>query len=480
VKRLAVVGLVVVVVAIGGLLFYPRAERLSVANAATLTVLHGEVAAQKSGAADFAPALDGDLLTNGDTVRADAAGNAVITFFDGSTLTVESGAQARIVSLARTGGAAIQVAIEQTLGRTWASVQNLGAGSSFQIRTPAATATVRGTAFETIVATVNGISSTTVKTTEGQVAVQGSAGGQTTVGPGQEVQVAQGAAAPTDPTISSPRPRLDFMPLANVRYTVIDPRGLQCGATIRQIPGCDPSGGAVSIGGPVTGTYAVVLNATSPAPGAVLAAEGSRGPAKDFSARFSANLSVGGLVRTTLGVTAPAAGPLATSGFTAAELIASVCDAEAGGRVFSSGAVASRGDALASYGRQAPQHPAAIVLRASELTDVAGDSLKDADLPVDVSGIAVTIDNAGLHVPAQVHIGPLSVPATATVIAGTRGGWLVLKTRDLDLGPVPSGAKDELMLALDRSLADFAGSFPLVVERVAFRSGCLAVLGTTP
>jgi len=46
-----------------------------------------------------APALDGDLLTTGDSVRADPAGNAVVTFFDGSTLTVESGRAGQGLSL---------------------------------------------------------------------------------------------------------------------------------------------------------------------------------------------------------------------------------------------------------------------------------------------------------------------------------------------------------------------------------------------
>ncbi len=477
-KRLAIVVLVLVV-AVGALLFFPRADSLSIANAATLAVLHGQVDAQK-GTADFAPALDGDLLATGDTVRANAAGNAVVTFFDGSTLTVESGAQAKIASLTKTGSGGIQVAIGQTLGRTWASVQKLGAGSSFQIRTPTATATARGTAFETIVATVNGVTTTTVKTTEGQVVVQGAAGGQTTVGAGQEVQIAQGAQAPADPTTSPPGPRLRFTPTANVGFTVIDPRGLQCSTAIRQVPGCDFSGAVVSIDGPVMGTYSIALSSTTAAPGATLAADGSRGATNDFSAKFNTNLSVGDLVRTTLGVTAPETGQLATSGFTAAELVTSVCDAEASGKVFSSGAVAARGDALSSYSRQAPKQPAAIVLQASELTQVATDSVKDANLPVAVSGIAVTIDSSGVHLNAQVRLGPVNVPATASVIAGTRGGALVLKTRELDFGPVPGGIKDQLVLALDRSLADFAGSFPLVVDRVAFRSGCVAVIGTTP
>jgi hypothetical protein len=478
VKRVAIV-LLVLVVAVGTLVLLPRGDALSIANAATLTVLHGQVDAQKNGAA-FAPALDGDLLTSGDSVRADAAGNAVVTFFDGSTLTVESGAQVKVASLTKTSSGGIQLTIEQTLGRTWASVQKLASGSTFEIKTPTSTAAVRGTVFETVVETVNGVTTTTIKTTEGQVVVQAVSGGQTTVGPGQEVQVPQGAQAPVNPTPSSPGPRLRFTPSANVGFTIIDPRGLQCSTAIRQVPGCDFSGAVVSIDGPITGTYSVALTAAAAAPDATLTAEGTRGTANDFSTKFMTNLSTGDLVRTTLGVTAPATGALATSGFTAAEIVTSVCGAEASGRVFSSGAVATRGDALAAYGRQAAKQPAAIVLQASELTQAATDGLKDVNLPVRVSGIIVSIDGAGVHLNAQASAGPFTVPATANVIAGTSGGKLVMRTRDLDLGPVPGTVKDQLVLALDRSLTDFAGSFPLVVDRVAFRSGCMAVIGMTP
>jgi Tfp pilus assembly major pilin PilA len=478
VKRVAI-GVLVLAVAVAALVLFPRGGTLSIANAATLTVLHSQVDAQKSGA-DFAPALDGDLLTTGDTVRADAAGNAVVTFFDGSTLTVESGAQVKVASLTKTSIGGIQVTIEQTLGRTWASVRKLGSDSTFQIKTPTSTAAVRGTAFETIVATVNGVTTTTIRTTEGQVLVQAVSGGQTTVDAGQEVQVPQGTQAPANPTPSTPGPRLRFTSTANVGFTIIDPRGLQCSTDIRQVPGCNFSGAVVTIDGPVSGTYSIALTAAAIAPGATLTVDGTRGPTNDFSAKFTTNLSVGDLVRTTLGVTTPATGALTTSGFTPAEIVTSVCGAEAGGRVFSSGAVASRGDALAAYGRQAAKQPAAIVLQASELTQAATDGLKGVNLPVQVSGIIVSIDGAGVHLNAQASAGPFTVPATANIIAGTSGGKLVMKTRGLDLGPVPGNVRDQLVLALDKSLTDFAGSFPLVVDRVAFRIGCMAVIGTTP
>ena len=477
-KRFAIV-LLVVVVAVGAFLFYPRSGALSIANAATLTVLHGQIDAQKGGNG-FAPALDGDLLTGGDVVRADTAGNAVVSFFEGSTLTVESGSQVKVASLVRTSSGGIQVTIEQTLGRTWASVQKLSGGSTFEIKTPTSTAAVRGTAFETIVATVNGVTTTTVKTTEGEVIVQAAAGGQTTVGAGQEVQIAQGAQAPANPSTQPPAPRLRFTPSANVGFTVIDPRGLQCSTAVRQIPGCNFNGASVTIDGPASGTYAIAMTAAATAPGATLTLDALRATATDFSARFTTNLNLGDLVRTTVGVTVPATGASTTTGFTAAEIVTSVCGAEARGRVFSSGPVADRGNALAAYGRTNAKQPAAIILSASELTQAAAESAATAGLPVTVSGISISIDRAGLHLNAQASAGPFSIPATANIIAGARDGKLTLKTRDIDAGPIPGNVRDQLSATLDSGLTDFAASFPLVVERVAFRSGCIAVIGTTP
>jgi len=478
VKRFAIV-LLVVVVAAGGFLFFPRGGSLSIANAATLAVLHGQVDAQKSGG-DFTPAFDGDLLTAGDVVRANAAGNAVVTFFEGSTLTIESGSQVRVASLTKTSDGGIQVTIEQTLGRTWASVQKLGSSSTFEVKTPTSTAAVRGTAFETIVETTNGVTTTTVKTTEGDVIVQAVSGGQTSVGAGQQVQIAEGGQAPANPSPQPQTPRLRFTPSANVGFTVIDPRGLQCSVTVRQIPGCNFSGAVISIDGPASGTYALALTAAAAAPGATLTIDALRGTATDFSTRFTTNLNLGDLVRTTIGVTVPASGASTTTAFTAAEIVTTVCGAEARGRVFSSGPVGDRGNALAAYGRANPNQPAAIILSAGELTAAAAESAATAGLPLTINGITVTIDASGLHLNAQATAGPLTVPATANIIAGARDGKLILRTRDLDAGPIPGSVKDQLAAALDKGLSDFGSSFPLVVERVTFRSGCLAVIGTTP
>jgi len=86
--RRVLVLLLVAVVAVGAFLFFPRPAGALAANAATIAVFRGDVDAQHSGAA-FSPALDGDILAGGDVVRSNQQGRAVLTFFEGSTLSIE-------------------------------------------------------------------------------------------------------------------------------------------------------------------------------------------------------------------------------------------------------------------------------------------------------------------------------------------------------------------------------------------------------
>ncbi len=79
------------VVGVGVYLSLRPTSNATADNAATVGVLSTAVDAQK-GSAAFVPALDGDILSNGDFVRSSKDGRAVLTFFDGSTLSVDSGA----------------------------------------------------------------------------------------------------------------------------------------------------------------------------------------------------------------------------------------------------------------------------------------------------------------------------------------------------------------------------------------------------
>jgi len=223
-----------------------------------------------------------------------------LTFFDGSTISADPKSRVVARSLTKTGSGGLQPEIEQTAGRTRASASKLAtADSKFTIRTTSMTALVRGTTFETIVETrPDGTVATTIKTTEGEVLVQAAAGGQVSVPAGQEVLV----------------------------------------------------------GEVVEGTHSLVATAAQPAANAAIVAEGlGTGGTADFSARIERTINVGDLLRSTLPVAVGAR--LGSTGFTAPELVTSVCGAESTGRVLSGGGLTERADALVAFASQHGRTP---------------------------------------------------------------------------------------------------------------------------
>jgi FecR protein len=131
----------------------------------SLTVLSGDVLV-RHGSGDFVAAADGQVLNEGDTIRTGADARAVLTYFEGSSVTVEPDTQLTIDNAATLADGGTVVVMTQAFGRTWHVVTKLITGSSkYDVRTPASTASVRGTEFE-----VNSDEDqTTVSTTEGTV-----------------------------------------------------------------------------------------------------------------------------------------------------------------------------------------------------------------------------------------------------------------------------------------------------------------------
>lgn len=483
-KKKVLAVFLVLVIAVVGFLYFPRGGVVEAINAAVLSILSSGVDASRAGAT-FEPALDGDVFATGDVVRADDKGRAVLTFFEGSTLSVDPGSAVKVVSLVKTGSGGIQLDLEQTAGRTWASVSKLvAADSKFAIHTPSITALVRGTAFETIVETLpDGKVVTTIKTGEGEVVVQAAAGGEVRVPAGTEVQVPQGQVAPPAAQPQPPTPKLRITGPAGVGFVIVDPHGLQCGstgnATVRQIPLCEVASGggpSVTVGDPVAGPYSLIATAVQAVP-AEIVAEGIGVQATDFTAKLTRAFKTGDLVRSTLPLSIGADGKLSSTGFTAPELVSSVCGAEAIGRVFSSGKLTERADQFVAFARSSKGQPAAIVYTQDELTQAAVEGVTQAAIPVSISGVAITIDNAGIHLSAHVAAGPIIATTRGDVIAGVQNERLVFKTRQLDAGPLPSVVTDQLAGAIDRGLGTYVAAMPLAAERVAFNTGCFALIG---
>src|SRR3989442_13947170 len=151
-------------------------------------------------------ATDGDLLAAGDSIETAADGRAVVTFFEGSTVEIEPSSTLSVDTLSVDAGGGTVILMTQAVGRTWHVVTKLLTGSSrYEVRTPASTASVRGTEFEVQVETSGGEPVTTVVTTEGRVAH--SAPDPARPGQTSEVLVTAGTQASARPGRPGEQPR---------------------------------------------------------------------------------------------------------------------------------------------------------------------------------------------------------------------------------------------------------------------------------
>ncbi|HZP97880.1 MAG TPA: FecR family protein [Candidatus Limnocylindria bacterium] len=135
------------------------------AAATTLTIIGGDVSV-RHGPTAFVAAADGEVLNEGDAVRTGNDGRAVLTYFEGSTVTIEPASEIAIDAASAAPDGGTIVVMTQSAGRTWHVVTKLITGSSkYEVRTPASTASVRGTEFQVD----SSSDTTTVTTTEGTV-----------------------------------------------------------------------------------------------------------------------------------------------------------------------------------------------------------------------------------------------------------------------------------------------------------------------
>ena len=465
----------------GVYLYLPRSSNATADNAATVAVLNTAVDAQK-GSTDFAPALDGDIVASGDFVRSSKDGRAVLTFFDGSTLSVDPGSLVKVLTLNRVGSGGIQLLVEQTLGRSWAAVSKLKTpDSKFEIKTPSSIASVRGTAFETnVTQNADGTNSVTYKVDDGQVLVAANAGGSVTVGANQQVTIGTNQPAPGAATAQAPTPRLVLSGSTGLEFAITASTGASCGTengrSRQEIFGCVSNGSTVTLREPPGGRYSILMKTTS-APGVTLVVDAFRGTTKEASRTFTGTSTPADLVRS--GFTYAAATPQSISEFDPAQKVTSVCSAQATGRVFDAGAVEDRYAQLRTFAEANKGQPVALVVTEADLTK-AGNASVPSDVPATVSDLRATIDSAGVHLSGQATASVLTVNAASDVSVGSVDGKLVVRVRSLSATPLPGGLLDGLRAAIERSFDELSNGFPFTVRQVALRQGCLSVMGTTP
>ncbi len=148
-RRLALLSGIVVLALIGVGLFVFLGGDASAKQFATLTVLEGQVEVAEDGG-DFGPARDGQPLSQGDVVRTGDDGRAEIEYFEGSLTRLDFDTEFELEELATLDGTSTRIVGNKTKGQTWNRVTKLAdADSRFEIKTPNATAAVRGTLFLT-------------------------------------------------------------------------------------------------------------------------------------------------------------------------------------------------------------------------------------------------------------------------------------------------------------------------------------------
>jgi hypothetical protein len=146
---------------------------------------------------------EGDLVSKGQTVKADA-GAALDLAFDGQWKNVarlESGSELSVESVH-------PAKLKLKNGAVFAKLKALPKGSAFEVNTPTATATVRGTEYRTVfsggqtkVFNVSPLATSTVAVAS--VLADGSAGKEVVLAPSTKTEVASGVDAPKPATVMS-------------------------------------------------------------------------------------------------------------------------------------------------------------------------------------------------------------------------------------------------------------------------------------
>jgi hypothetical protein len=167
---LAIVLVVLLVVGGGYYLFVVQAQA-AVPSPAALVVVTTPVDVDTNNSGGFHPARPGQELNAGHSARTGEGGHATIQFPDGSYVRMAPNTTVTVTSAQLAPNGNLQsVSLAQKVGRTFANVQHLASGASFQIGGHSVSAQVRGTQFEILVRENN---TNLIKVFDGTVKVSG-------------------------------------------------------------------------------------------------------------------------------------------------------------------------------------------------------------------------------------------------------------------------------------------------------------------
>ncbi|MBE0481377.1 MAG: FecR domain-containing protein [Dehalococcoidia bacterium] len=230
-----------------------------------LSILGGEVEVRQADGEVWEEAEDGTWLRPGSGIRTAGDSHALVTFFDGSTISLEPDTELEIRTSESSSGP--RISVRQALGRTWSSVPAGDPGKVFEIQTPSASVTVIGTLFEI---DVDHSSLTTVRTAAGLVSVSAQ-DKQVDIGAGQQVRVAYGQAPSEPEDVCEPESYFIFRVGPPALASVCDPAGASTGRmpggiSFAQIRGAYTTLSAdgsqvIYLPTPVPGRYSLILRA---------------------------------------------------------------------------------------------------------------------------------------------------------------------------------------------------------------------------
>ena len=194
--------LVLVLFAIGRLVHLPEPGVTS-AQMARLDQVSGTVECRPAGSATWHLASAGEQVQTGERVRTGPLSAATLVFFDGSTTRLQAETEVAVVQASSRPGGGRTIILRQTVGQTCSRVQRLpDPASRFEIETPTAVTSVRGTEF-TVAVEAGGATHVAVAAGVVEVTAQG-----TTVA----VQAGQETAVQPEHPPSSPIPRPQATP----------------------------------------------------------------------------------------------------------------------------------------------------------------------------------------------------------------------------------------------------------------------------
>jgi hypothetical protein len=171
---------------------------------ARVTVAHGESHLEIVGER---------VVREGNRIRTDASGQALITYRDGSTVLLDVESEL-VIELIEADERGLLVRMTQTLGRAWYSLSRLSVDSRFEVLSAAMASAIRAGSNSYVVVGPDG--ETTVVVTDGTVETAG-AGVAVTVAAGSATSITVGSAPSSPVPVPAPAPQPTPAPTATSR-----------------------------------------------------------------------------------------------------------------------------------------------------------------------------------------------------------------------------------------------------------------------